>query len=224
MNPVSLFSLEHWSAVVSSRASGHRVPALSDVAIMHVINTLAVLGADMQAFVSFFSSSAVGPTSKLYNQAIQTRQDDALWSRASLAMAGLLVGGTQWVVLSAADEHPWCGASHAAPGSSVDGADGAIQPLVTVMSQPLVQRARNFFTITSFTTGTGTRHPRRGRDEIGEMRPYTQRARMIPRQCMAMQRILPSHTSHTSYISHMQPIHHTSDFTPPLDITDARKP
>ena len=57
MNPVSLFSLEHWSAVVSSRASGHRVPALSDVAIMHVINTLAVLGADMQAFVSFSAAA-----------------------------------------------------------------------------------------------------------------------------------------------------------------------
>ena len=56
-------------------------------------------------------------------------------------MVGLLVGGTQWVVLSAADEHPWCGASRAGPGSSRVGADGAIQPLVTVMSQPLAQRA-----------------------------------------------------------------------------------
>ena len=69
------------------------------------------------------------------------RQDDALWSRASLAMAGLLVGGTQWVVLSAADEHPWCGASHAGPGRGVDGADGAIQPLAMVLCEPLTQRA-----------------------------------------------------------------------------------
>ena len=55
------------------------------------------------------------------------RQGDALWTRVLLAMVDLLVGGTQWVVLSAADEHPWCGASHAGPGRGVDGADGAIQ-------------------------------------------------------------------------------------------------
>ena len=60
------------------------------------------------------------------------RTQVALWSRASLAMVGLFVGGTQWVVLSAADEHPWCGASHAGPGRGVDGADGAIQPLVKI--------------------------------------------------------------------------------------------
>ena len=69
------------------------------------------------------------------------RQDDALWTRVLLAMVDLLVGGTQWVVLSAADEHPWCGASRAGPGRGVDGADGAIQPLVTVLSQLLTQRA-----------------------------------------------------------------------------------
>ena len=70
-----------------------------------------------------------------------TRQNDALWTRVLLAMVDLLVGRTQWVVLSAPDVHPWCGASHAGPGRGVDGADGAIQPLLTVMSQPLVQRA-----------------------------------------------------------------------------------
>ena len=69
------------------------------------------------------------------------RQNDALWTRVLLAMVDLFVGGTQWVVLSAADEHPWCGASHAAPGRGVDGADGAIQPLVTLLSQLLAQRA-----------------------------------------------------------------------------------
>ena len=70
------------------------------------------------------------------------RQNDALWTRVLLAMVDLLVGGTQWVVLSAADEHPWCGASHAGPGRWVVGADGAIQPLAMVMSQPLTQLAR----------------------------------------------------------------------------------
>ena len=53
-----------------------------------------------------------------------SRQNDALWTRVLLAMVGLFVGGTQWVVLSAADEHPWCGASRAGPGRGVDGADG----------------------------------------------------------------------------------------------------
>ena len=69
------------------------------------------------------------------------RQNDALWTRVLLAMVDLLVGRTQWVVLSAPDVHPWCGASRAGPGRGVDGADGAIQPLVTVLSQPLTQRA-----------------------------------------------------------------------------------
>ena len=57
------------------------------------------------------------------------------------SMVDLFVRRTQWVVLSAASEHPWCGASRAAPGRGVDGADGAIQPLVTLLSQLLVQRA-----------------------------------------------------------------------------------
>ena len=70
-----------------------------------------------------------------------TRQNDALWTRVLLAMVDLLVGRTQWVVLSAPDVHPWCGASHAGPGRGVDGADGAIQPLVTVLCEPLTQRA-----------------------------------------------------------------------------------
>ena len=69
------------------------------------------------------------------------RQDDALWTRVLLAMVDLFVRRTQWVVLSAASEHPWCGASRAGPGRGVDGADGAIQPLAMVMSQPLTQRA-----------------------------------------------------------------------------------
>ena len=46
------------------------------------------------------------------------RQNDALWTRVSLAMVGLFVNRTQWVVLSAINEHPWCGASHAGPGSA----------------------------------------------------------------------------------------------------------
>ena len=57
MSPDSLFSLEHQSAVVSSQASGHHVPARSDVAIRHLINTLEVLGVDMQAFVSFSAAA-----------------------------------------------------------------------------------------------------------------------------------------------------------------------
>ena len=71
----------------------------------------------------------------------EARQNDALWTRVSLAMVGLFVGLTQWVVLGEPDVHPWCGASRAGPGRGVDGADGAIQPLAMVMSQPLTQRA-----------------------------------------------------------------------------------
>ena len=48
----------------------------------------------------------------------EARQNDALWTRVLLAVVDLLVGRTQWVVLSAPDVHPWCGASHAAPGSA----------------------------------------------------------------------------------------------------------
>ena len=66
----------------------------------------------------------------------EARQNDALWTRVLLAMVDLFVRRTQWVVLSAANEHPWCGASHAGPGRGVDGADGAIQPLAMVLSQP----------------------------------------------------------------------------------------
>ena len=55
-----------------------------------------------------------------------------------ILMPVALVTGEIPGVLSAPpcpDEHPWCGASHAAPGRCVDqdGADGAIQPLVTVL-------------------------------------------------------------------------------------------
>ena len=56
-------------------------------------------------------------------------------------MTGFLDRRTQWVVLSEPDVHPWCGVSRAGPGRGVDGADGAIQPFLTVMSQLLVQRA-----------------------------------------------------------------------------------
>ena len=73
----------------------------------------------------------------------EARQHDALWTRVLLAMIDLLVGGTQWVVLSAADEHPWCGASRAGPGRGVDGADGAIQPLAMVLCELLIQRAKH---------------------------------------------------------------------------------
>ena len=80
-----------------------------------------------------------------------TRQNDALWTRVLLAMVDLLVRRTQWVVLSAASEHPWCGASRAAPGRGVDGADGAIQPLAMVMSQLLVQRAHGWGLLLHFS-------------------------------------------------------------------------
>ena len=72
-----------------------------------------------------------------------TRQNDALWTRVLLAMVGLFVGLTQWVVLSEPDVHPWCGASRAGPGRGVDGADGAIQPLRSGHAfVPTTQRAR----------------------------------------------------------------------------------
>ena len=47
-----------------------------------------------------------------------TRQNGALWTRVLLAIVGFFVNRTQWVVLSAINEHPWCGASHAGPGSA----------------------------------------------------------------------------------------------------------
>ena len=71
----------------------------------------------------------------------EARQNDALWSRASLAMVGLLVRRTQWVVLSAASDNWRSVAGHGGTGRWVVGADGAIQPLAMVMSQPLTQRA-----------------------------------------------------------------------------------
>ena len=52
-------------------------------------------------------------------------------------MTGLRVRGTQWVVLSAASEHSWCGASHAGPRRCVLARTRAIQPLAMVLSQPL---------------------------------------------------------------------------------------
>ena len=56
-------------------------------------------------------------------------QNDAACPAVSFTMTGFLDLRTQWVVLSAINEHPWCGASRAGPGRGVDGADGAIQPL-----------------------------------------------------------------------------------------------
>ena len=45
------------------------------------------------------------------SEARRPRQNDALWTRVLLAMVDLLVGASgalsQWVVLSAPDEHPW---------------------------------------------------------------------------------------------------------------------
>ena len=61
----------------------------------------------------------------------------ALRTSITLGYAWIIEGRTQWVVLSAADVHPWCGASRAGPGRGVDGADGAIQPLPTLLSQLL---------------------------------------------------------------------------------------
>ena len=68
-------------------------------------------------------------------------RNDALWTPVSLAMTGLRVGRTQWVVLSAPDAHPWCGDGHAGPRRYVLARTRAIQPLATVLSQPLTQRA-----------------------------------------------------------------------------------
>ena len=51
-------------------------------------------------------------------------RNDAACPAVSFAMTGFLDRRTQWVVLSAADVHPWCGASRAGPGRGVDGADG----------------------------------------------------------------------------------------------------
>ena len=85
----------------------------------------------------------------------EARQNDALWTRVLLAMVDLFVRRTQWVVLSAASEHPWCGASRAAPGRGVDGADGAIQPLATLLSQLLTQRALQYTDFTAAEEAEG---------------------------------------------------------------------
>ena len=68
-------------------------------------------------------------------------RNDALWTPVSLAMTGLRVRRTQWVVLSAADAHSWCGEGHAGPRRYVLARTRAIQPLLTVLSELLVQRA-----------------------------------------------------------------------------------
>ena len=70
-----------------------------------------------------------------------TAQNDAACPAVSFAMTGFLDRRTQWVVLSAASDNWRSVAGHGGTGRWVDGADGAIQPLAMVMSQPLVQRA-----------------------------------------------------------------------------------
>ena len=71
----------------------------------------------------------------------QPRRNDAACPAVSLAMTGFRDRGTQWVVLSAATEHSWCGEGHGGTGSSRVARTRAIQPLVTLMSEPLTQRA-----------------------------------------------------------------------------------
>ena len=75
------------------------------------------------------------------SQGWQAQQHNALWTRGSLAMTGLRVGLTQWVVLSEPDAHSWCGEGHAGPRRYVLARTRAIQPLVTLLSELLVQRA-----------------------------------------------------------------------------------
>ena len=59
----------------------------------------------------------------------------------SLAMTGFRDRRTQWVVLSAASEHSWCGEGHGGTGSSRVARTRAIQPFLTLLSQPFTQRA-----------------------------------------------------------------------------------
>ena len=69
-------------------------------------------------------------------------RNDAACPAVLTCITGFCGGGTQWVVLSAASEHSWCGASHAGPRRCVLARTRAIQPLVTLLSELLVQRAR----------------------------------------------------------------------------------
>ena len=71
----------------------------------------------------------------------QPRRNDAACPAVSLAMTGFCDRRTQWVVLSAASEHSWCGEGHAGPRRYVLARTRAIQPLVTLLSELLVQRA-----------------------------------------------------------------------------------
>ena len=68
-------------------------------------------------------------------------RNDAACPAVSLAMTGFCDRRTQWVVLSAASEHSWCGEGHGGTGRCVLARMRAIQPLVTQMSELLVQRA-----------------------------------------------------------------------------------
>ena len=73
--------------------------------------------------------------------AVPTRRNDAACPAVSLAMTGFRDRGTQWVVLSAATEHSWCGEGHGGTGSSRVARTRAIQPLLTLLCEPLTQRA-----------------------------------------------------------------------------------
>ena len=70
-----------------------------------------------------------------------TARNDAACPAVSFAMTGFLDRRTQWVVLSATSEHSWCGEGHGGTGSSRVARTRAIQPLATLLSQPLTQRA-----------------------------------------------------------------------------------
>ena len=69
-------------------------------------------------------------------------RNDAACPAVLTCITGFCGGGTQWVVLSAAVDNWRSVAGHGGTGRWADGADGAIQPLVTLLSQLLVQRAR----------------------------------------------------------------------------------
>ena len=68
-------------------------------------------------------------------------RNDALWTRGSLAMTGFRDRGTQWVVLSAAADNWRSVAGHGGTGRSRGRRRRPIQPLLTLLSQLLTQRA-----------------------------------------------------------------------------------
>ena len=70
------------------------------------------------------------------------RQNDAACPAVSLAMAGFLDRRTQWVVLSAASEHSWCGEGHGGTGRCGLARTRAIQPLAMVLSPTIHTTSR----------------------------------------------------------------------------------